>query len=60
MKTIVRIMKKLIFSIVVLYSFNIIMNSLHIFIPINIYTIITVSLFGFPGLFLLIGLTTIL
>jgi len=56
MKWIIKIVKKLVFSIALLYSFNIIMNALDLFIPINYYTTLTIALLGFPGLFLLVGL----
>ncbi len=59
MKYIVMIIKKLIFAFTVLYGFNIIMESLKIFIPLNLYTLGTVTFLGFPGLFLLVGLTLI-
>jgi len=56
MKYIYGIAKKIIFAFAVLYSFNIIMEGLKLFIPINIYTIVTVATLGFPGLFVLVGL----
>lgn len=60
MKTIMTEVKKIVFALATLYSFNLIMNTLNIFIPINIYTVVTLSLLGFPGLFILVGLTTLL
>jgi pro-sigmaK processing inhibitor BofA len=56
MKWIIKIIKQLIFAIAILSGFNMIMNSLNIFIPINVYTILAVATLGFPGLFLLVGL----
>lgn len=59
MKMIYIIIKKLFFAFTCIYGFNIIMESLKLFIPINLYTIGSVSLLGFPGLFLLVGLIMI-
>ena len=44
-----KIVKKLIFSFIVLYSVGIILNILGISVPINIFTISTVASLGFPG-----------
>ena len=49
-----KIIKKLIFSFALLYAVGIILNFLGIMVPINIYTIITVSLLGFPGIISLV------
>lgn len=59
MKTIIRLVKKILFALSIIYGFNLIMNPLKILIPINIYTIITTSVFGFPGLLILVGLKLI-
>jgi pro-sigmaK processing inhibitor BofA len=59
MKAIYKIIKKIIFAFAVLYGFNIIMESLKLFIPINLYTTTLVALLGFPGLFVLVGLLII-
>lgn len=58
MKMMIKIVKKIIFAFTLLYSFNIIMSSMNLFIPLNLYTISCISLLGFPGLFLLVGLVT--
>ncbi len=55
----IKITKKIIFAFAVLYGFNIIMESLKIFIPINLYTISSVAILGFPGLFIIVGLLLI-
>ena len=47
-------------AFVILYSFNMIMNALGLFIPINIFSITTIGLLGFPGLFIIVGLITLL
>lgn len=59
MKTIFKIIRKLFFAFTCIYSFNIIMESLKLFIPINLYTVTTVTMLGFPGLFVLVGLIMI-
>lgn len=59
MKILYILFKKIIFAFTILYSFNIIMESLNLFIPLNIYTLGAVSLLGFPGLFILVGLLMI-
>ncbi len=48
------IIKKIIFSIVLLYSFNIMVQPLNIIIPINIITISFISVLGIPALMSLI------
>lgn len=59
MKILMKITKRIIFAFAVLYGFNIIMESLKLFIPLNIYTISSVAILGFPGLFILVGLLMI-
>jgi len=59
MKIILKIIKRTIFALAILYGFNIIMESLKLFIPLNIYTISSVAILGFPGLFILVGLLLI-
>jgi len=59
MKILYILFKKIIFAFTILYSFNIIMESLNLFIPLNIYTLGAVSLLDFPGLFILVGLLMI-
>lgn len=59
MKILYKVIKKIIFAFTLLYGFNIIMESLKMFIPLNIITVGAVTLLGFPGLFLLVGLLLI-
>lgn len=49
-----KIIKKIIFSILLLYGLNIIIGNLGIYIPINIYSITIISILGVPGLLLLL------
>lgn len=51
LKKIIEIIKKIIFSIVLLYGFNIIASPINIMIPINLITIGAVTILGFPALF---------
>lgn len=51
-----KIVKKIIFAFVVLYGLNVIVSSINIFIPINLFTITVVSLLGIPGLLSLISI----
>lgn len=55
MKIVYKIMKRLIFAFSILYGFNLMMDSLSLFIPINFYTVGAISVLGFPGLFVLVG-----
>lgn len=49
-----KIIKRLIFSFVVLYTVGIILNFLDIFVPINIYSVLVVAILGFPGVISLV------
>ena len=60
MKTIFKLIKKITISLGILYAFNIITSKVGFFIPINIYTIILIAFFDFPGLLMLIILNKIL
>lgn len=47
-------LSKLIFSAVLIYSFNVVVSSLDLFIPINFINILLVSVFDFVGLICLV------
>jgi len=53
-KTIIQIVKKIVFSSFLLYGYNILVEPLGIIIPINIITVGYISIFGLPALFSLI------
>ena len=53
-KKIYDIIKKIIFSIVLLYGYNLIAEPINVIIPINIFTIGIITIMGFPALFALI------
>jgi len=46
MHHIIKIIRKLIFSVIFLYTFNLMSQSLNIMIPINVITISYITLFG--------------
>lgn len=54
MKKLYDICKSLIFNIFILYIYNLISVNFNLVIPINIITIIIVSVLGVPGLFAMI------
>ena len=54
LKKIFKFIKKIIVSIFLLYGYNIISQSLGMMVPINIYTVLAVSILGIPALFSLI------
>lgn len=59
LKKIFELIKKIIFSVVLLYGFNIIANPINIMIPINYITIGAVTILGFPALFAFIVINII-
>ena len=50
---IIKVIKKIIFSILIIYGLDVILSGFNIIVPLNIYTIGIVSLLGFPGLIML-------
>lgn len=58
-KKIFQFLKKIIASFLILYSYNMVAASLGYIIPLNIITILSVAIFGVPGLFSLIFLLVI-
>ena len=55
-KILKKVLKKVVFAFVLLYGLNVIVSSINIFIPINIFTISIVSILGVPGLLSLISI----
>jgi len=47
---IIKIVQRVCFAIIVIYSIDVLIKNLNVFIPINHYTVVTVALLGFPGL----------
>ena len=54
MKKIFKIIKKILFSFFILYTYNMIAVSFNLIIPINIFTIIFITILDIPGLLLLV------
>ena len=59
MKKIVHLLKKIIFSFVILYGFNTIGSNFSLIIPINFITLFLITFLGFPALFSLVLLLVI-
>lgn len=49
-KLFLKILKKLVIGILILFAYNTFLSSLNLMIPINIVTILFVSLFDVPGI----------
>lgn len=60
LKKIMLIIKKIVMALFMLYSFNLIIGYAGILIPINLCSIVLVSIFGVPAVFSLIVLTRFL
>ena len=56
LKKIFKIVKNVVLSIALLYSFNVLVSSLDILIPINYITVAIISFLGIPGLLFLLVL----
>lgn len=54
LKKIFKYIKRIILSIFILYGYNLISQSLGLMIPINIYTVALLTIFGIPALLALI------
>ena len=54
MKMIIKILKKIIVSIFLLYGYNLIAAPLGFIIPINLITVLLLSIFGIPALLSLV------
>ena len=52
-KILLKIIKRIAFALIIIYSFDLILRGFNIVVPINYFTIGTVSLLGFPGLVML-------
>lgn len=59
-KIILKLLKNLILAFCFIYGFDLIATGLNIFIPINVITILIVTILGLPGLVALIGVYFIL
>ncbi len=59
-KKIFRFIRKIIFSCFLLYGYNLLALPINIIIPINIITVLTISILGVPALFSFIFIYIIL
>lgn len=50
LKKIYEMLKRIIISVFLLYSFNLVMSPLEIMIPINMITVVGITVLGFPAL----------
>lgn len=55
-KKIIGFVKKIIFAFLLLYGLDLCINSLNVVIPINVFTLGTVTFLGVPGLVSLIAM----
>ena len=60
MKTIIIILKRIILSILILYSYNLIATRFNLVIPINLITIGSVGILGFAILFVFVLLKVLI
>ncbi len=49
-RSLIKFFKKIVVSFFLLYGLNCLISSLHIYIPINIFTLGLTTFLGFPGL----------
>lgn len=55
-KKVITLIKKVIFAFLLLYGLDLCVNSLNVVIPINIFTLGTVTFLGVPGLVSLVAM----
>lgn len=60
MKLIIKIIKRIILSVIILYGYNLIASRFNLIIPINLMTVGLISILGFPILFVFVLLKVIL
>lgn len=53
------IIKRIVFSFIILYSFNTIGSNFNLIVPINLITLSLITILGFPALFSLILLLVV-
>lgn len=58
-KKIAKILRRIIFSALLLYGYNVIAEPIHIIVPINYINIGLLTILGFPALFALIFINVI-
>ena len=55
-KKVIKVVKKICLAFVMLYGLNILLGSINIFVPINIFTLALVTLLGAPALMGLVAI----
>lgn len=60
LKKIYKLLKKIVVSAFILYSYNLISVPLNLIVPINISTVSILTIFGIPSLFALIAILLII
>lgn len=55
-KKVIKVVKKMCLAFVMLYGLNILLGSINIFVPINIFTLALVTLLGAPALLGLVAI----
>lgn len=49
LKKVIKVIRKICFAFLFLYGINVLLSSMNILIPINVPTVVTVSMLGTPG-----------
>lgn len=52
-KILINILKKIIYSFLIIYSFDLLLNGFGISVPINFITLFVICFLGYPGLIML-------
>lgn len=60
MKHIINLIKRVLMAFVVIYTLNFLLINVNLFIPINLFTVIVVTLLGIPGSVALVILSYII
>jgi len=50
---VMKIVKRIVFAILIIYSLDLLLRGFNIVVPINYYTVAIVAILGFPGLVML-------
>ena len=48
-----KLLKKICYSFLIIYSFDIILSGFNVVVPINLITVLVVSCLGYPGLIMI-------
>ena len=60
MKLLLKVIKRVVLSFALLYSFNLLVSSYNLNVAVNIYSLIMVSILGIPGMIALLSLKLLL